>query len=93
MDILKTLKTKAEQVEVVNLQNEKTTVEYEANQLKTCTIAETKGTAVPLVSVMLQVFNWLASYSTVVFSLCKSATSTCSDCFISSARISIFASH
>jgi PmbA protein len=49
MDILTQLKKQAEQVEVFNLQNEKTTVEYEANQLKTCTVAETKGTAVRVI--------------------------------------------
>lgn len=45
MDILTTLKQQAEQVEVMSLHNEKTSVEYEANQLKTCTVAETSGTA------------------------------------------------
>jgi PmbA protein len=49
MDILTQLKQQAEQVEVLELQNEKTTVEYEANQLKTCTVAETKGTAVRVI--------------------------------------------
>jgi PmbA protein len=49
MDILTQLKKQAEQVEVLNLQNEKTIVEYEANQLKTCTVAETKGTAVRVI--------------------------------------------
>lgn len=49
MDILTQLKKQAEQVEVLNLQNERTTVEYEANQLKTCTVAETKGTAVRVI--------------------------------------------
>ncbi|HTX91283.1 MAG TPA: metallopeptidase TldD-related protein [Anaerolineales bacterium] len=49
MDILTQLKKQADQVEVVSLQNEKTTVEYEANQLKTCTVAETKGTAVRVI--------------------------------------------
>src|SRR5512146_602686 len=49
MDILKQLKQQAEQVEVLSLQNEKTTIEYEANQLKTCTVAETKGTAVRVI--------------------------------------------
>jgi PmbA protein len=49
MDILTQLKKQAEQVEVLTLQNEKTTVEYEANQLKTCTVAETKGTAVRVI--------------------------------------------
>ena len=49
MDILTLLKKQAEQVEVMNLQNEKTTIEYEANQLKTCTVAETKGTAVRVI--------------------------------------------
>jgi len=49
MDILKQLKEHAEQVEVLDLHSEKTTVEYEANQLKTCTVAETKGTAVRVI--------------------------------------------
>ncbi len=49
MDIFSQLKKQAEQVEVLSLQNEKTTVEYEANQLKTCTVAETKGTAVRVI--------------------------------------------
>ena len=49
MDILTQLKKQSEQVEIVSLQNEKTTVEYEANQLKTCTVAETKGTAVRVI--------------------------------------------
>ena len=49
MDILTQLTKQAEQVEVLNLQNEKTTVEYEANQLKTCTVTETKGTAVRVI--------------------------------------------
>jgi PmbA protein len=49
MDILTELMKQSEQVEVVNLQSEKTTVEYEANQLKNCSIAETKGTAVRVI--------------------------------------------
>ena len=49
MDILTQLKKQAEQVEIFALQNEKTTVEYEANQLKNCTVAETKGTAVRVI--------------------------------------------
>jgi len=49
MDILTQLKQQAEQVEVFSLQNEKTTVEYEANQMKTCTVAESKGTAVRVI--------------------------------------------
>jgi PmbA protein len=49
MDILTQLKKQAEQVEVLSLQNEKTTVEYEANQLKTCSVAETRGTAVRVI--------------------------------------------
>jgi PmbA protein len=49
MDILNSLKKMTEQAEVVNLQSEKTTVEYEANQLKTCIITETKGTAVRVI--------------------------------------------
>ncbi len=49
MDILSLLKQQAEQVEVMSLHNEKTIVEYEANQLKTCTVAETSGTAVRVI--------------------------------------------
>jgi PmbA protein len=49
MDILTELKKESEQVEVMALQSERTTVEYEANQLKTCTITETKGTAVRVI--------------------------------------------
>ncbi len=49
MDLLKQLKKQAEQVEVLDLRNEKTTVEYEANQLKTCTVAETQGRAVRVI--------------------------------------------
>lgn len=49
MDILTHLKSQAEQFEVLDLQDEKTTVEYEANQLKTCTVAETKGMAVRVI--------------------------------------------
>ena len=49
MDILTQLKKQAEQVEVLNLANEKTTIEFEANQLKTCTVAETKGTALRVI--------------------------------------------
>jgi len=49
MDILTQLKKQAEQVEILELENEKTTVDYEANQLKTCTVAETRGTAVRVV--------------------------------------------
>jgi len=49
MDIMTELKKQAEQVEVLDLQSEKTTVEYEANQLKICTVAETKGSAVRVV--------------------------------------------
>ena len=49
MDILTQLKKQAEQVEVLDLRNEKTSVEYEANQLKTCTVAETRGTALRVI--------------------------------------------
>jgi len=49
MDILTQLKKQSEQVEILSLQNEKTTVEYEANLLKTCSVSETKGTAVRLI--------------------------------------------
>ncbi|MCJ7696620.1 MAG: TldD/PmbA family protein [Anaerolineaceae bacterium] len=49
MNIMKELLKKAEQVEVVNLQNETTTVSFEANRLKSCSVAQTKGTAVRVV--------------------------------------------
>jgi PmbA protein len=49
MDILKQLQTQAEQVEVMNLKTESTTVEYEANKLKTSKVAQTQGTAVRVV--------------------------------------------
>jgi len=49
VDILTQLKKQAEQVEIFDLENEKTTVEYEANQLKTCTVAQTQGTAVRVI--------------------------------------------
>ena len=49
MDILQQLKSQAEQVEVVNIQNEATTVEFEANKLKTSKVEETRGTAVRVV--------------------------------------------
>jgi PmbA protein len=49
MELLKQLKQESEQVEILSLGDEKTTVEYEANQLKTCTVAETRGTAVRVI--------------------------------------------
>jgi PmbA protein len=49
MELLTQLTKQAEQAEVISLQNEKTTVEYEANQLKTCTVTETRGTAVRVI--------------------------------------------
>ncbi len=49
MDILTQLIKQAEQVEVLSLQNEKTSVEFEANQLKNCSVAETKGSAVRVI--------------------------------------------
>ena len=49
MDILTELMKQSEQVEVTGLQSERTTVEYEANQLKTCSITETRGTAVRVI--------------------------------------------
>jgi PmbA protein len=49
MDILKQLLTQAEQVEVLNLKSESTTVEYEANQLKTSKVEQTQGVAVRVV--------------------------------------------
>ena len=49
MDILKQLKPLAEQVEVVSLRSEATTVEFEANKLKTSKVEETRGLAVRVV--------------------------------------------
>lgn len=49
MDILKQLKAQADQVEVVNIQNESTTVGFEANKLKSSQVEETKGIAVRVV--------------------------------------------
>jgi PmbA protein len=49
MDILKQLQSQAEQVEVVHLKSESTTVEYEANQLKTSKVEQTQGMAVRVV--------------------------------------------
>ncbi|OGN74446.1 MAG: hypothetical protein A2X25_06050 [Chloroflexi bacterium GWB2_49_20] len=49
MDLMKELLKKAEQVEVVNLHNETTTVSFEANQLKSSSVAQTRGTAVRVV--------------------------------------------
>jgi PmbA protein len=49
MELLTQLEKQAEQVEILDLQSEKTSVEYEANQLKTCTVAETKGKAVRVI--------------------------------------------
>ncbi len=49
MDILKQLSTEAEQVEVVNVQSESTTVGFESNRLKSSQVEETKGVAVRVV--------------------------------------------
>ena len=49
MDILKQLQSQAEQVEVLNLKSESTTVEYEANKLKTSKVEQTQGMAVRVV--------------------------------------------
>jgi PmbA protein len=49
MDIMKELCKKAEQVEIISLQNETTTVSFEANQLKSSKVAETRGMAVRVV--------------------------------------------
>ena len=49
MDILKQLQSQAEQVEVVNLRNQATTVTFEANQLKASQVEETQGVAVRVV--------------------------------------------
>ena len=49
MDILNELRTKASQVEVVNVQSESTTIGFEANKLKRSQAEETKGVAVRVV--------------------------------------------
>jgi PmbA protein len=49
MDILKQLQEQAEQVEVVHLRNEATSVEFEANRFKTSKVEETSGVAVRVV--------------------------------------------
>jgi len=49
MDILKQLKARADQVEVVNVQSESTTIGFEANKLKTSQVEEIRGLAVRLV--------------------------------------------
>ena len=49
MDILKRLRTEAEQVEVVNVQTESTTVGFEANRLKNSQVEETRGVALRVV--------------------------------------------
>jgi PmbA protein len=49
MDILKQLQTKAEQVEVIQMRNEATTIEFEANRFKTSKVEETSGVAARVV--------------------------------------------
>ncbi len=49
MDILTRLSTQAEQVEIVNVESESTTVKFEANRLKTSQVEETKGIAARVV--------------------------------------------
>ena len=49
MDILKRLKTQADQVEVVNVQSESTKIGFEANRLKSSQVEETRGVAVRVV--------------------------------------------
>jgi PmbA protein len=49
MDILKQLRAEAEQVEVVNVQSESTTVGFESNRLKNSQVEETTGVAVRVV--------------------------------------------
>lgn len=45
MDILSELSAQAEEAEVFSLQNESTIIQYEANELKSCNVAETRGLA------------------------------------------------
>lgn len=49
MDLMKELLKNAQQVEINHLQNETTMVTFEANQLKSCRVTETNGTAVRVV--------------------------------------------
>ncbi len=49
MDILKQLQSQAEQAEVVKIEAESTTVEYEANRFKTSKVEQTQGMAVRVV--------------------------------------------
>lgn len=49
MDILKQLRSQAQQVEVVNLQRQATTVEFEGNRFKTSKVEGTSGVAVRIV--------------------------------------------
>ena len=49
MNILKQLQSQAEQVEVMRIRSESTSVEYEANQLKTSKVEQTQGVAVRVV--------------------------------------------
>jgi PmbA protein len=49
MDLMGELTKKTEQVEIINLQNETTTISFEANQLKSSSVAQTRGLAVRVV--------------------------------------------
>jgi PmbA protein len=49
MDILKQLQHRADQFEVVSIQNESTRISFESNHLKTSQVEETKGLAVRVV--------------------------------------------
>jgi PmbA protein len=49
MDILKQLRAEAEQVEVVNVRSESTTIGFESNRLKNSQVEETRGVAVRVV--------------------------------------------
>ena len=50
MDVRDALGGRAERYEVMELREEVTTVEYEANRLKTCSVAETSGSALRVVA-------------------------------------------
>ncbi len=72
MDILKNLRSLAEQVEVLSLQTEETTVSFEANKLKSSQVEETSGLAVRVVrngklgfaaSTDLEAMDKLAAYA------------------------------
>jgi len=60
MDLLKRIDGKAEQAELMEIREETTLVEYEANQLKNCSVAETSGRALRVIASGRQGFAYAA---------------------------------